>query len=803
MRRGQYGEWNFRIRAVVTPSLITAEITPRGCGHHSVIRDSTVDRGTTSFGQALRQMRTAQGLSLRALAARAAYSPGWLSRVENELVEPTEELARACDEALRADGRLYQLAFRAQEEEPREWAPRPAQLPPGAGPGFVGRSRELMQLDWHLDRAERAGTVMITVIDGPPGAGKTTLAVRWAHQVHQRFPDGVLFTDLRGFSPAEQQTAPQEFLENFLVALGVPARSIPPSVEQRSTLLRSLVHGRRILIVADNAADNSQVRPLLLGAPGCAVVITSRRRLTELAVHDSAARVALGPMPSEESAALLSAAIGPRADDEPDAVRQLAQQCAHLPLALRIAAERLAAHPQMRVPDLVAELAGDAHRLDALATDQITVRTAISWSYRQLAYEDPETARLFRLLSLLPDRITIEAVVAAVRRPRPEIQQRLERLEAMHLIERHTCEDWVMHELLQSYARNKTVEEDPPQDRAAVVRRLVEWYVCTADSAHNALAPYWHRPPLAGTKQPPSLNMEFDNSEQAASWFDAQAENLVPVTRLAAEHRLSGAWELPLRLCAWEMRRRPWNICKAAYEEGLRAVREFGERVAEAWLIGHLACVHSRLGDDARAQELCEYGKALHKEVGDTRGLAWSVTGLGVVAAQRGEVESARALFCEAMDIFSNIRDDMGAAVARAYLGDSMARLGYYSEAVDQLAKALNDFEEMGERYGQAMVLTQWAHVAHLQGDLIRSKYLLAKSLHLCRDAGDIWGEAEVLSKQGHLSLLHGERQETRATWRRALDKYEELDDPRARVMRKKLQALSSIEIIDSRFHAS
>ncbi|WP_181785433.1 tetratricopeptide repeat protein [Streptomyces phytophilus] len=762
-----------------------------------------MDREKASFGQALRQMRRAQGLSLRALAARAAYSPGWLSRVENELVEPTVELAQVCDEALEAGGRLYQLALRTQEEDPREWAPRPAQLPPGAGPGFVGRTRELTQLDWHLDRAEHAGTVMITVIDGPPGAGKTALAVRWAHQVNHRFPDGVLFTDLGGFSPAEQRATPHGVLENFLAALGVPARSIPPGIEQRGALLRSLVHGRRILIVADNAADNSQVRPLLLGAPGCAVVVTSRRRLTELAVHDSAARVALGPMPSEESVVLLSAAIGARADGEPHATRQLAQRCAHLPLALRIAAERLAAHPQMRVSDLVADLTGGAHRLDALATDQVTVRTAISWSYRQLAYEDPETARLFRLLSLLPERVTVDAVVAASGQPQSEVHQRLERLEAMHLIEVGTGESWIMHELLRSYARNMTVEEDSPYDRAAIIRRMVEWYVHTADSAHKALSPNWHRQPLAEANKLDDNRLAFDSSAQASRWFDAQAENFVPVVRIAAEYRLPGAWELPLRLSAWAMRRRSWSICKAAYEVALQAVRDVGERRVEAWLVGHLACVHSHLGDDARAQELWRCGQELYEEVGDVRGLAWTVAGLGLVAVQRGEAESARARFHEAVEIFSEIGDDLGAAAARGYLGESMARLGRHSEAVHHLTKALSDFEEMDERYGQGMVLMQWAHVAHAQGDLHRSEYLLAQSLSICRDAEDAWGEAEALAKQGHLALLHGERQETRATWRRALDSFEELDEPRAQVMREKLQALSSIETIDSRFRAS
>lgn len=441
--------------------------------------------GSESFGQTLRRLREAQGLSLRALAAAVSYSASWLSRIENDLAEPTIDLASACDQELGAGGGLAALAAQGHPQEGddrRAWLPRPAQLPPGAGPSFVGREGELAQLDRFLDVAVHAQSVMTAVIDGPPGVGKTALAIRWAHQVSPRFPDGVLFSDLKGFTPQDQPVHPSKVLEDFLTALGVPARAIPPSTEQRSAMMRSLVDGRRILVLLDNAVDAAQVEPLLLGAAGCAVVVASRRRLTELTVHDGASRVALGPMPLGESVALLTGTIGARARLESEAVQVLARRCAHLPLALRIAAERVVAHPHLRVEDLVADLAGEEQRLDVLSADQLAVRTAFSWSYRELSREDTETARVFRLLGLFPGKhITVDTTAALTDRSADSAGDLLERLERVHLVERTGHNRWAMHDLLRVYAAQQAVKEDSELDRQAAVRRLEKRRVHAVD----------------------------------------------------------------------------------------------------------------------------------------------------------------------------------------------------------------------------------------------------------------------------------------------------------------------------------
>lgn len=751
----------------------------------------TADDGSATFGRTLRRLREERGLSLRALAAAVNFSPSWLSRVENELVAPSMGLARACDEALEAGGVLIDRAAREQGPEvddPRAWVPRPAQLPPGAGSAFAGRSRELVELDRVLELAERVQSVMTVVIDGPPGVGKTALAIRWAHQVSHRFAEGVLFTDLEGFGSQEQRADPGQVLENFLIALGVPAQAIPSSTDQRATLMRSVTDGQRILVVLDNAADASQVEPLLLGAAGCAVVVTSRRRLMEVTVTEGASRVALGPMRPEDSVALLTAAIGERAHAEAEATQLLAQRCAHLPLALRIAAEWVVAHPDLRVADLAADLTGDTQPLDVLAAGQVAVRTAFSWSYRELIRDDSEAARLFRLLGLLPGRITIEAAAALVDQPRRVARGLLERLEGVHLVEQPRRGSWSMHDLLRAYAAQQAAEEDPVPERATAVRRLVERYVHTADAAHHTLAPHWYLPPPRSPA--PSDRMVFHDAAAARGWFEGEAENVVAVTRLAADHRLPGAWELPLRLWAWAMRRRPWRVWQTTHEIGLRAARDLGERAAEAWIAGHLACVEGYLGEIDRSQELFDRAAALHQETDDRRGLAWAIAGLGLVAGRRGEGEEARSHFRRSLGLFAEAGDDLGQAAVRVHLGETLARLGGYEEASRHLRQALAEFENMDEPYGQGWALLEWARLAHRQGDADQAAEFLAQSLVARREAGDAWGEAEVLERQGHLALLHGRADDARDAWRQALAGYEQLADPRAEEVRKQLRAL-------------
>lgn len=281
--------------------------------------------------------------------------------------------------------------------------PGPRQLPSDIRT-FVNRTAELGQLNAVLAGRDGGDVVIsVQVVAGTAGAGKTSLVLRWAHQVKDRFPDGQLFVNLRGYDPGEPVTADQA-LQRFLRALGVAAGDLPQDTDDAAALYRSLLSDRRVLIVLDNAATVSQVRPLLPGSGNSLVVVTSRNRLAGLAVRDGAHRITLGTLPEPEAVALLHAVTKDyRPEYDEDKLAELARYCARLPLALRIAAERAASHPYLRLDDLISDLRDESALWDTLSTgideEAEAVRSVFAWSYRALS---AHSARLFRLLGLHP-----------------------------------------------------------------------------------------------------------------------------------------------------------------------------------------------------------------------------------------------------------------------------------------------------------------------------------------------------------------------------------------------------------------
>ena len=340
----------------------------------------------------------------------------------------------------------------------------PRQLPL-ATRGFVGRAEHLTALDALLPNVESGDgggdAVVISALDGTAGVGKTSLALHWAHRVQHRFPGGTLHADLRGYGPGQPATA-AEVLDGFLYVLGVPPQQIPASLEARVGLYRSLLVGRRVLIMLDNANSASQVRPLLPSSPGSLVLVTSRASLTGLVVNDGATRLTLDLLSVGEATDLVRQIVGQnRADAEPHAVTELIRQCARLPLALRIAAGRATAQPHLDIADLVAEIADDQHRWQALSLpgdEDKAVRAVFDWSYHRLA---PEHARAFRQIGTHPGpELSIQAAAAATGMSVAHVRRVLADLADVHLLEPISRDRYRLHDLLHAYAADRAGRDD-------------------------------------------------------------------------------------------------------------------------------------------------------------------------------------------------------------------------------------------------------------------------------------------------------------------------------------------------------
>ncbi|MEU1244170.1 BTAD domain-containing putative transcriptional regulator [Micromonospora parva] len=408
--------------------------------------------------------------------------------------------------------------------------------------GFAGRATEIAALNSQLTDSVKQPSMPagVTLITGTAGVGKTALAVHWAHQVSDRFPDGQLYVNLRGYS-TDVPISPVQALGCLLRSLGVPTEQIPVDVAEAAALYRSLMAGRRALILLDNARSVAQVRPLLPGRPGCLVLVTSRDRLGGLIARDGAQQLALKVLDAGDACQLLSQVIGvDRGHAERRAVGELAEVCAYLPLALRIAAANINGRPLHRIADHVVRLRRDDH-LMALAVEgdeETAVGAAFDASYESIP---PAAQRMFRLLGLVPgpDFTAPAAAALAVLDP-DEAGRVLERLADAHLISEHAAGRFAFHDLLRRYARARAVAEDGEADRAAAVRRLFDWYLHKVDAAAIRLYPQRFRLPIPETDRTLPI-VDFPDPAGALHWLDAERRNLIEAAQHAVTQRGSAA----------------------------------------------------------------------------------------------------------------------------------------------------------------------------------------------------------------------------------------------------------------------
>jgi DNA-binding SARP family transcriptional activator/Tfp pilus assembly protein PilF len=680
----------------------------------------------------------------------------------------------------------------ARRPAPRPaYAPRLAQLPADLT-AFTGRVAELeralslLPLDGSLP-----ATLMISAIGGMAGVGKTTLAVHLAHRVADRFPDGQLCINLRGFDPTGSVMPPQEAIRILLDALGIPPQRLPAGLEAQAALYRSLLADRRVLILLDNARDSEQVRPLLPGSPGCLVIVTSRNQLTGLVAGEGAHPLTLDQLTGAEARDFLARRLGAeRVAEESAAVEEIVARCAALPLALAVVAARAAAHPDFPLSAIADELRDGHDSLDVFAGDDITtdVRAVFSTSYKALS---APAARLFRLLGLHagPDISAPAAAALAGLTPR-EVRGPLVELTRAHLLTEHFPGRYTLHDLLRVYATERVDAEETPQERNLAVHRLVSWYLHTADAAYPLITPNRHRIAL----EPPPAScrpLSFTTHDQALSWCETERSNLVGAVHQAAASGHPGiAWRLPAVLWGFFYLRSHLVDWLDTSRTGLSAARAAHDRQGEAQALMDTAAALGAVGRHDEAADHLHRAMTTCRDIGDTDGRRRAVGNLGHSYLQSGRLDKSVEYTRRALALHRATGSIWGEGICLSNLGDAYQRLGRFDEAVRCLEQALVVLRDSGNRWVEGVTLDVLGTVHHRLGahDRAVEYYLQALAVH--RDLGNRWGEGHVLGHLGDVQLAVGTPEVAGATWRQALAIFAEFNHPDAAVIEEKLRSL-------------
>ncbi|MEV8067863.1 BTAD domain-containing putative transcriptional regulator [Streptomyces sp. NPDC085995] len=718
---------------------------------------------------------------------------------------------------------LYENIVRGGAAELAASGPVPAAVPAVRGPApawgtlctlpndltdFTGRDAELA---WLLERGAAVGRTAAAVlaVEGMGGSGKTALAVRAAHALADRYPDGQLYVDLRGFSCEEQPSSPGTVLDCLLRILGVPGERIPDGLDERVALWRMLLAGREVLLVLDNAADAAQVRPLLPASQGCLALVTSR-----VLIHlDGAEWTAVGEMSLEDSVALLAETVGKgRTTAEPEATAALAELCGRLPLALRIAGARLRRRPLWAVRDLVERLRDEDARLDELTAGDRSVAVVLSLSFRALA---PGTRLAFQTLGLHPARdFDVHSAAALLGTGPRQAETVLEQLVDAHLLQPHDCGFYAFHDLVRSFARRTAGAPDgmAPDERHAALRRLVGYYCVATDQACEVLFPGRVPLPAGPWEGTDARTPALLNCDRALAWFDQ--EHYALLETVAAGHRLGAhpqtvhlarntSFYLNLRgnfedfhrmgtlalasarvladpkglrislsnlaVADWKLGRFGEGIRMA--QEGLEIARRIGDPAGEGFCLDLLGLLHSALGHLAQARRNLEQGIRLHRSTGYDRQLAEALSNLSTVQSWQGCHEEAAASAEEAIRL--NRKLDIPEHEAVAYTDLAVARMGLDDPAgaLDCLRRAreLLDGTRMPENV--ALVLALSAAARQRCGDGERARQDAERALSLVGCKATVLRQAAVENIVGRFHHHRGEHRRARELHERACER--------------------------------
>ncbi|MEV1175787.1 BTAD domain-containing putative transcriptional regulator [Nonomuraea sp. NPDC049784] len=658
----------------------------------------------------------------------------------------------------------------------------PAQLPVDLAT-FTGRHDHVAELLELMPGVHQ--TVLIGAIGGMAGIGKTALAIHVAHRLTHRFPDGQLYINLRGFDPSEEALAPADVLRGFLEALDVPPERVPSGLDARAALFRSLLAGRRMLILLDNARETAQVTPLLPGSPGALVLVTSRNHLFGLVAMHGAHALVLDVLPADEARDFLARRLGEgRVAAEPEATEEIISLCARLPLALAIVAVRAAANRAFTLSSIAAELRHADGSLRAFTGPDAAVdaRAIFSWSYEKLS--EP-AARLFRLLAVHPGSggAGLDAASALAGAP---AQTLLAELVAANLLTETSPGRYAFHDLLNAYAA-ELVGQDEGRE---ALRRVLDYYLHTAHAAYRVRAPL-----RKGITVEPSLpgvpETHFADDERADGWLRMERRALVAAVQAAAQSGFdTHAWQLAWALTEFLDRRGYWEEALTTHRTAAQAAERLGDLGAQAHAHHSLGGAASNLGRTNEALEYLSRAVELFGEVGDLDNQAQATRYVAYELNRQGRPAEALACTEQALELFTAGDDVRGQATTLNDVGWYHMQLGHYQQGLEYCQSAVERLAEMGFRRGEAAAWDSVGYARHRLGQFEQAITAYRRAAELRNGAGDRYPEASSLGRLGDVHREAGEPEAARKAWQAALAILTDLRHPAADEVRAKLATL-------------
>ena len=754
------------------------------------------------FAGLLRQLRAEAGLTQEELAEAASLSPRSVSDLERGIHRTAHRdtaglLADALGltEPVRA---LFVAAARGRGPAPKVLAARQGQAPgafqaaatrtlPRDIAAFTGRQAELAQLMGTMASMTASGGVVgIHAIGGMAGVGKTTFAVHAAHRLAGNFPDGQFFLPLHGHTPGRPPVDPGDALASLLLMAGVPAAQIPPGVEARMALWRGGLADRRLLLVLDDAAGSDQVLPLLPGARGSLVLVTSRRHLSAL---DDARTISLDILPPDEAAGLLVRLAGrPGLSPADPAVRKITRLCGYLPLAIGMLARQLYHHPAWSLGGRADELSAAQDRLELMATENLSVTAAFNLSYEDLT---PGQRRLFRRLGLHPGTDIDGYAAAALDGAGLATARRgLEALYDHYLLTELAHGRYRLHDLIRAHARSLADRLDPDGDRELATARLLDYYQHTA-AATDALLARQARPAAAGHATPAAVPVLAD-PVQALAWVRAERASL-----LACLDQVTGTGQhariiaLTAGVAALLSHDGPWAEAITRHATALRAARHLGDRPGQAGALTNLADVRRLTGDVSGAARDLEEALGIHRDLDNRLGQADALTYLGDVRRATGDYPGAARDLEEALGVHRDLGNRLGQANALTCLGRVRRLTGDYPGAARDLQEAMGIYRDIGERGGEAESVNEAGTLHRVCGDLAGAGSCHQQALGLARQIGSSWDEAHALAGLGRCALTAGHTAEAADKLRQALKIFQRIGAAEAADLSRELGALT------------